>query len=144
MQALRGDRAEREGCDKLEEIAREGAQRMLADALELEVAEFLQRVGYERGQRFRGYRNGHAPERTVGTGMGALKVSMPRVSDVPSEVAPNGYESRIIGRYQRASQGTQRLLRQLYLEGLSTGDLKPVLRALLVRRRLCHRAVSRG
>jgi len=117
--------------DKLEEIARSGAQRILAEMLELEVDEFLQRARYEHGREFRGYRNGHAPERTVGTGMGALKVRMPRVSDVPPEVAPNGYESHIIGRYQRASESTQRLLRQLYLEGLSNGDFEPVFRALL-------------
>ena len=58
---------------KLEEIAREGAQRMLAEALELEVDEFLQRARYARGQEFRGYRNGHAAERTVGIGMGQVQ-----------------------------------------------------------------------
>lgn len=116
---------------KLEVIAREGAQRMLAEALELEVDEFLQRARYVRGQAFRGYRNGHAPERTVGIGMGQVQVRMPRVSDVPAGVAANGFESRIVGRYQRASEQTQRLLAQLYLEGLSTGDFEPVFRALL-------------
>jgi len=116
---------------KLEEIAREGAQRMLAEALELEVDEFLQRARYVRGPEFRGYRNGHAPERTVGIGMGQVQVKMPRVSDVPAEVATRGFESKIVGRYQRASETTQRLLAQLYLEGLSTGDFEPVFRALL-------------
>ena len=61
---------------KLEEIAREGAQRLLAEMLELEVEEFLQRARYERGQMFRGYRNGHAAERVLapayaGAGEGA-------------------------------------------------------------------------
>lgn len=117
--------------DKLEEIAREGAQRLLAEMLEVEVDEFLQRVRYQRGQTFRGYRNGHAPERTIGTGMGQLKVKMPRVSHVPTEVAAKGFESQIVGRYQRTSETTQRLLARLYLEGLSTGDFEPVFRALL-------------
>jgi hypothetical protein len=44
--------------DWVEELAREGAQRMLAEMLEAEVNEFLQRVRYERGQVVRGYRNG--------------------------------------------------------------------------------------
>jgi putative transposase len=118
-------------ADKLEEIARAGAQRMLAEMLEREVDEFLQRTRYERGQAFRGYRNGHAPERAIGTGMGQVKIRMPRVSDVPPEVAVQGFESQIIGRYQRASETTQRLLAQLYLEGLSTGDFEPVFRTLL-------------
>ncbi len=89
------------------------------------------RVRYERGQAFRGYRNGHAPERTIGVGLGAVKVRMPRVSDVPKEVAPEGFQSEIVGRYQRISRTTQRLLARLYLEGLSTGDFEPVFRALL-------------
>jgi transposase-like protein len=58
-------------------------------------------------------------------------VRVPRVSKVPEEVTPEGFESQIVGRYQRVSQSTQRLLAQLYLEGLSTGDFEPVFRALL-------------
>lgn len=131
VEEARGGSASELIRDKLEEIARAGAQRLLAEMLELEVDEFLQRVRYERGQTFRGYRNGHAPERTIGVGMGAIKVRMPRVSDVPHEVAPNGFESQIVGRYQRTSEATQRLLARLYLEGLSTGDFEPTFRVLL-------------
>jgi transposase-like protein len=53
------------------------------------------------------------------------------VSEVPREVAPEGFQSQIVGRYQRVSRTTQRLLARLYLEGLSTGDFEPVFRALL-------------
>jgi transposase-like protein len=118
-------------ADKLEEMAREGARRMLAEAVELEVNEFLQRLRYERSKPCRGYRNGYAPERTVGVGLGAVTIRLPRVSDVPQEVAPEGFQSQIVGRYQRISRTTQRTLAQLYLEGLSTGDFEPVFRALL-------------
>ena len=117
--------------DALEEVAREGARRLLAEALELEVSEFLQRVRYQRGRSFRGYRNGYAAERTVGVGLGAVRVRVPRVSDVPQGVAPAGFQSQIVSRYQRVSRTTQRLLARLYLEGLSTGDFEPVFRALL-------------
>jgi len=117
--------------ERLEELAREGAQRLLAEALEAEVDEFLQRLRYGRGQEFRGYRNGHAPARTIGTGLGQVSVRMPRVSDVPEGVAEKGFQSQIVGRYQRVSQNTQRLLARLYLEGLSTGDFEPVFRGLL-------------
>ena len=55
--------------DALEEVAREGARRLLAEALELEVNEFLQRARYQRGRSFRGYRNVYAAERTVGVGL---------------------------------------------------------------------------
>ena len=108
--------------DKLEQLAREGAERMLAEMLEMEVSEFLQRVRYQRNPTFRGHRNGYAPERTVGVGLGAVKMQMPRVSHVPREVAADGFQSQIVSRYQRISRTTQRLLAQLYLEGLSIGD----------------------
>ena len=117
--------------DALEEVAREGARRLLAEMLDLEVSEFLQRARYQRGQAFRGYRNGYAPERDIGVWVGAVKVRVPRVSDVPEQVAPGGFQSQIVGRYQRLWVTTQRLLARLYLEGLSTGDFEPVFRALL-------------
>ena len=44
--------------DTLEAMVREGARRMLAAALEEEVSGFLGRDRYERGEEFRGYRNG--------------------------------------------------------------------------------------
>jgi putative transposase len=117
--------------DVLEQVAREGARRLLAEMLELEVTEFLQRVRYERGTTYRGYRNGFAPARSIGVGLGAVPVRVPRVRDVPAELAPEGFRSRIVRRYQRVSRTTQRLLAHLYLEGLSTGDFEPVFRALL-------------
>ena len=117
--------------DRLEQVVREGAERLLAEMLELEVDEFLLRLRYRRHETFRGYRNGHAPARTIGVGLGRVTVQVPRVSDVPDEVAPEGFRSEIIPRYQRVSQTTQRLLARLYLEGLSTGDFEPVFRTIL-------------
>lgn len=117
--------------DKLEEIVREGARRILVEALEQEVQEFLQRSRYDRGDSFRGYRNGHAQERTIGVGLGAVNVRVPRVSDVPKEVAENGFRSQIVPRYQRVSRTTEALLARLYLEGMSTGDFEPVFRVVL-------------
>jgi transposase-like protein len=104
---------------------------MLRRALEEEVATFLGRGRYDREGAFRGYRNGHAPERTVGSGLGAVTVRAPRVRDVPAAVAPDGYRSAILPRYQRRTQAQCRLFAQLYLEGLSSGDFEPVFRVLL-------------
>lgn len=117
--------------DMLETLARQGAQRMLAGALEDEVEAFLGRGRYERGGEFRGYRNGTHKARTVGVGMGAVEVKVPRVSDVPEAVSPEGFRSEIVERYQRNSRTQGRLLCRLYLEGLSTGDFEPVFRALV-------------
>lgn len=108
---------------------RAGAQTMLQSMLEVEVDDFLGRLRYERRGAFNGYRNGHQPARTVGTGMGAVDVRLPRVSDVPAGAEP--FESEIIDKYQRRSATQQRLLARLYLEGLSSGDFEPVFRALV-------------
>lgn len=121
----------REVQDALEAYVREGARRMLAVALEEEVNFFLGRHRYERGKAFRGYRNGHHPLRELTVGLAPVEVRVPRVAKVPSEVAPEGFQSQIVGRYQRASQTTQRLFARLYLEGLATGDFEPVFRELV-------------
>jgi transposase-like protein len=115
----------------LEDLVREGAQKMLAQALEEEVNAFLGRGRYERGKGFRGYRNGYHESREVTVGVGPVEVRVPRVTRVPAEVASQGFHSQIVQRYQRASQTTQRLFARLYLEGLSTGDFEPVFRELV-------------
>ena len=116
--------------DTLEAMVREGARRMLAAALEEEVSGFLGRDRYERGEEFRGYRNGYHQSRELTVGVSAVEVKAPRVRDVPAEVAGGGFESKIVRRYERASRQTQDLFRKLYLEGLSTGDFEPVFREL--------------
>ena len=117
--------------DTLEDMVREGARRMPATALEEEVSGFLGRDRYERSVEFRGYRNGYHRSREVTVGLSAVEVKALRVSDVPTEVSPDGYKSRIVKRYERTSRKTQELFRKLYLEGLSTGDFEPVFRELV-------------
>ena len=91
--------------DLLEAVVRSGAQQLLQAALEAEVEKFLGRARYQRVPEFRGFRNGHLPRRTVGVGMGAVEGRVPRVRDVPREVAPGGFESAIVHRYERRSEG---------------------------------------
>ena len=117
--------------DALEAYVREGARKMLAIALEEEVNGFLERDRYQRGKEFRGYRNGYHPPRELTVGLGPVKVRVPRVAKVPAYVAPQGFQSRIVKRYQRASETTKRLFARLYLEGLATGDFEPVFRELV-------------
>src|SRR5947209_177812 len=104
---------------------------MLAAALEEEVTDFLGRDRYKRGKPFRGYRNGYLPKRELTVGVSAVEVRVPRVADVPTEVAPEGFHSEVVQRYQRATPATQALFTQLYLEGLASGDFEPVFRALV-------------
>ena len=117
--------------DTLEDMVREGARRMLAAALDEEVNVFLGRERYERSDEFRRYRNGYHRSRELTVGVSAVEVKAPRVSDVLSEVSPDGYKSKIVKRYERTSRQTQELFRKLYMEGLSTGDFEPVFRELV-------------
>lgn len=116
----------------LEALARQGAQQLLEVMLEQEVDEFLQRHRYERsGQAFRGYRNGYHHPREITVGLGPVTVRVPRVAQVPQEVAPEGYQSRLVHRYERVGKETQQLFARLYVDGLSTGDFEPVFRQLV-------------
>ncbi len=117
--------------DALEAFVQEGARKILIAALEEEVNGFLGRLRYQRGKEFRGYRNGYHSPREVTVGLGPVEVRVPRVAKVPSHVAPQGFQSQIVKRYQRASETTRRLFARLYLEGLSTGDFEPVFRELV-------------
>ena len=72
----------------LDEIARQGAQRMLATALKAEVAAYLETHRGERDERghARVVRNGRARPRKVTIGSGTLEVAAPRVNRVPRPV----------------------------------------------------------
>jgi hypothetical protein len=65
----------------LDEIARQGARRMLAEALEVE--SYLEAARNERDDDGRALatRNGYAREREVVCGAGAVEVKAPRVND---------------------------------------------------------------
>ncbi len=117
--------------DALEACVQEGARKILVAALEEEVIDFLERLRYQRSSQFRGYRNGHLPPREITVGLGPVEVRVPMVAKVPPAVAPQGFHSQIVKRYERASETTRRLFAQLYLEGLATGDFEAVFRELV-------------
>lgn len=62
----------------------------------------------------------------------AVEVKVPRVKDMPAEVSPVGFESKIVRLYERTSRQTQDLFRKLHLEGLSTVDFRAGVKELLV------------
>lgn len=115
--------------DYLEELARMGARAMLEMALEEEVTVFLGRDWHERNEEFRGYRNGYGKPRKIAVGCGSVEIRVPRVSDIPNN--EKSFESEIVKKYQRTSITFRKLLIQLYLEGLSSGDFEPVFRHIL-------------
>jgi len=119
----------------LDDLAREGALRMIAAALEAEVDEYVSSLASERdgdGHRLV-VRNGKARERRVTVGSGTLQVRAPRVNDrrVDEDGKRRRFTSRILPAYARRSPKVTEVLPILYLHGLSTGDFAPALRDLL-------------
>jgi putative transposase len=119
---------------RLDELAREGARRMLVAALEAEVADYVARCGEARDERGHAevVRNGHGQPRKVTLGAGTLEVRVPRVDDrrvVDGE--KQTFRSRILPPYVRRSPKVAEVLPLLYLHGLSTGDFQPALAGLL-------------
>ena len=114
------EREEESGGSLLDELAREGARRMLVKALETEVATYLSAAAGERDENGHALvvRNGKAKERTLVTGAGGLKVRAPRVHD---RREGQRFTSSILPKYARRSPKVADVLPVLYLRGLSTG-----------------------
>ena len=119
--------------DVLTEILRQGAQRLLATAVEAEVAEYIdarQHIVSRDGHR-QVVRNGYLPQRTIQTGVGAVEVRQPRVHDRRSLDEREQFTSKILPPYLRKTRSIEELVPWLYLKGVSTGDFNEALCALL-------------
>jgi transposase-like protein len=127
-------------ADPLTEVLRAGARRLLAQAVEAEVASFVEihsDLTDEAGRR-RIVRHGYLPEREIQTGIGPVAVRCPRVRDRGvrdrGAGAPGGkirFSSAILPPYLRRTRSIEELLPWLYLKGISTGDFGEALAALL-------------
>ncbi len=118
----------------VDELARRGAQQMIAAALRIEVEEYLARFRDERDAEghARVVRNGMARPRPITTGVGPLTIAAPRVNDrrVVDGVRQK-FTSAILPPYVRRSPRVESVLPLLYLHGLSSGDFREALPALL-------------
>jgi|SRR5579864_5364116 len=116
----------------LEELARKGARQLLAQAMEAEVTEFVEKhsgTSDEDGRRLV-VRNGHLPERELVTGIGPLKIRQPRVDD-RGLVEEQRFSSQILPRYLRRVPSVDNLIPILYLKGISSGDMSEALESIL-------------
>lgn len=114
----------------LDELAREGARRMLVSALDAEVAEYVERHRSDRDEdgRAQVVRNGKARPRKVTLGCGTVAIAAPRVND---RRVREQFTSKILPPYMRRSPKVAEVLPVLYLRGLSTGDFREALPILL-------------
>jgi transposase-like protein len=129
------DPAARGSADRsslIDEIVREGARRMLAEALQAEVDAYIARFAGERdedGHRLM-VRNGYQRPRQVLTSAGAVKITAPRVNDKRTDPATGErmrFSSAILPPWCRKTPKITEVLPLLYLHGLSSGDFVPAL-----------------
>jgi transposase-like protein len=116
----------------IDEIVREGARRMLAEALAAEVDAYIARFAAERGEdgRHLVVRNGYHQSREVLTSAGAIEVTAPRVNDKRTDAATGErmrFSSAILPPWARKTPKITEVLPLLYLHGLSSGDFVPAL-----------------
>lgn len=110
----------------LEEILRDGAKRLLQQAIENEVDDCLELYKDKRDERGRRTikRNGYLPQRQIQTGLGAVAIVQPRIRGTT-------FTSAILPKYMRRAPSVEALVPTLYLKGISTGDMQEALEAIL-------------
>jgi transposase-like protein len=116
----------------IDEVVREGARRMLAEALQAEVDAYIARFIGERDERGRRLvvRNGSHQPREVLTAAGTVEVVAPRVNDRRVDPATGErcrFSSAILPPWCRKTPKVNEVLPLLYLHGLSTSDFGPAL-----------------
>ncbi|GJL62148.1 MAG: IS256 family transposase [Nitrospirales bacterium] len=125
------NREDRVVDDPLTEVLRVGARQLLVQALDAEVAELLGRYMDERDDqgRARVVRSGHHPPRELQTGIGPVRVQVPKVRS--RQGAPVTFRSALVPPYVRKTRSLEAALPWLYLKGISTGEMQVALEVLV-------------
>ena len=122
-----------EAGDVLTDILREGARKLLAQAIEAEVQDWIDshaRLVDEGGRRLV-VRNGYSPEREIVTSLGPIAVQQPRVRDKRQADEREKFSSKLLPAYLRKTSTVEEFLPWLYLKGVSTGGFQEALQSLL-------------
>jgi transposase-like protein len=117
--------------DELTELIRDGARKLIGEALESEVSELLSSFSGRRDALGRAavVRNGYQPERAIQTGVGPVTVKVPKVRSRDGN--PVSFRSALVPPYVRKSASLEAALPWLYLKGISTGEMQPALEVLV-------------
>lgn len=114
----------------LDEVLRDGAKKMLQEAIENEVLEYTQQIFELRNEMNKRLvtRNGHLPPRSILTGVGPIPIQQPRVRD---RREGHSFSSTILPKYKRRTKSLDVLIPELYLRGISTNHFSDALAAIL-------------
>lgn len=116
--------------DELSDLARQGAQRIIRQAVEAELMGFLEGHAAERDAEGRRavVRNGYQPERQVLTGIGPVTVQVPKTRDRAG--AGRCFRSALLPPYLKKAKRLEAVIPWLYLKGVSTNDFDEALKSL--------------
>lgn len=120
-----------ENMDALQEVLKQGARKLLEQAIEAELAELLEKhtnLVTTDGKRAV-VRNGYLPERTIQTGLGDISVKVPKIRDRSKRGIK--FNSELVPPYLKRTKAVEEFLPWLYLRGISTGDFSEALQHLL-------------
>ena len=123
--------------DPLTDLLRAGARRLIEAAVSAEFGEYLSAFEEEKlpdGRRRRG-RNGHLPERQILTGIGAVDVRVPKARSRSGAAEP--FRSSLVPPYVRRSASVDAAVPWLYLHGVSTGQMRAAVSALVGEEAAC-------
>ena len=117
--------------DPLTDLLRQKANHLVRIAVEAEFEEYLSAFREELlpdGRR-RVVRNGHQPARRILTGIGAVEVSVPKSRSRSGRVEP--FHSTLAPPFVRRAGSLDAAIPWLYLRGISTGDMRGAVSALV-------------
>lgn len=125
------EQEDRGTSDTLTEVMRAGARKLIAQALDAEVAELLAAYADQRDVQGRAVvvRNGHQPEREIQTGIGPVTVHVPKVRSRQGD--PVAFRSALVPPYVRKTASLEAAIPWLYLKGISTGEMQTALEAFV-------------
>lgn len=117
--------------DALRGLLQQGAQGLIAQAVQAELEEFLLQFADQRDESGHAavVRNGYQPQRLLLTGIGPIAVRVPKVRSRTDAVAV--FRSGLVPPYVRRARSVEAALPWLYLHGVSTGDMSQALAALV-------------
>ena len=119
------------GRDLLTELLRDGAHRLIEQAVQAELEEWLGSYSARRlaDGRKGVVRNGYHPERRIVTGIGPVTVQIPKVRSRVG--APVAFHSALVPPYVRRSRSLDAAIPWLYLKGVAAGEMRTALTALV-------------
>ncbi|MDH5701067.1 MAG: IS256 family transposase [Nitrospirota bacterium] len=125
------EQEDRGASDALTTLIRAGAQKLIAQAVEAEVAELMGLYVDQQDAQGRAVvvRNGHHPARDIQTGIGPVTVQVPKVRSRKGD--PVTFRSALIPPYVRKTRSLEAALPWLYLKGISTGEMQTALEVLV-------------